>query len=110
MLRGERDVLRTSDHRHGFDELRQLAQERGLIVQARRTAYLGDDELLLLSWLAAAQRPTTERLLPGDVQITSSVLRCAAILTEAGIRLHPLTLYRHHLGRVMRRLDENRPN
>jgi hypothetical protein len=97
ILRGERQALRSPAEIQAFDRLRALADVNGVAICDSGTAYLADGELALLSWLAAAQRPTMQGVRPADVQLASAIADCARLLMASGKRLYPLTLYRHHL-------------
>ncbi|WP_232495540.1 hypothetical protein [Novosphingobium kaempferiae] len=97
ILRGERKALRSPAEIQAFDQLGALAGANGIAICDIGTAYLGDGELRLLSWLAAAQRPTKEVVPPDDVQLYAAIAECASLLLASGMRLYPLTLYRRHL-------------
>ncbi|MPS68674.1 hypothetical protein ACLIMP_17440 [Novosphingobium aerophilum] len=94
LLRGEETL---AEHAACFVRLRTLATRRALTVLQPGTLYLGDDELTLLGWIAAAQRQVSRRFRPDDRCLAASIERCAGILDEAGLHLHPLTLYEHWL-------------
>ena len=75
-------------------ELRHMARERGLAIMPPRTPYVGSDELLILSWLAGAQRVTGPPSPPqGDQAFLMAIVGCAALLDSMGLHLSPLTLY-----------------
>jgi hypothetical protein len=81
-----------------FRRLRQAAERQGLAILPLETRYLGDDELTLLGWIAAAQRSKAGELRPADRCLHAIVCRCARMLEEEGLRLYPLTLYEHWLA------------
>ncbi|MFT4052869.1 MAG: hypothetical protein QM681_00055 [Novosphingobium sp.] len=55
-LRGDGRAQRTGDLDARFHRLRQVAARAGLEVMAPDSAYVGQGELTLLCWIAAAQR------------------------------------------------------
>lgn len=97
MLRDENDPAVDDLLVAAFVSLRHLARRQGLQIQHPDALYLGDDELTLLSWIAAAQRIAAVHLRPVDRYLAAIITRCASLLEEAGIRLYPLTLYQHRL-------------
>ena len=97
MLRGENDRSRDDPLVAAVARLRHLARRKGLVIQDPGALYLGDDELTLLSWVAAAQRVAAAHLRPADRCLAAIIARCASLLEEAGLRLYPLTLYKHRL-------------
>ena len=97
MLRDENDPAVDDPLIAAFVRLRHLARRKGLVIRRPDVLYLGDDELTLLSWIAAAQRIAVAHLRPTDRCLAAIITRCAALLEGAGFRLYPLTLYRHRL-------------
>jgi hypothetical protein len=100
ILRGENDPFLDHQHAAAFTRLRVLASRQGLIIQDADARYLGDDELTLLSWLAAAQRVAVRHLRPQNRRLAAVLTRCAVLLEKAGLRLYPFTLYGHRLQDV----------
>lgn len=81
-----------------FVRLRDLVQAGGYPILPIDTPYLGAGELLVLSWLAVAQRVVAPGCKgPSQSDLASAIGACAATLTEAGLRLYPLSLYAHRL-------------
>lgn len=94
MLRGDPTDDRASFvYEEQFRRLRELAARSGLRVKEPGTAWLGSDELLMISWLAQAQRVLgyTRQFHP-DGTLTLTVVHCAGTLNALGIQLPPLTL------------------
>lgn len=81
-----------------FNRLRQIAERKGYVILSIGAGYLGDDELTLLGWIAAAQRTTATHLQSPDRCLRAALRRCAIALEEEGLRLRPLTLYKHWLA------------
>ncbi|WP_395396601.1 hypothetical protein WBP07_28405 [Novosphingobium sp. BL-8A] len=107
ILRGEDDLLLTGSDAQAFAALRQLARSNGFVIHEPKTIYVGDHELALLSWLAAAQRISASHLRPKDRMLAANIRRCAMLLENAGLRLYPLTLYSRmleHTGFVQAKL------
>ncbi len=77
----------------GFMDLRRLAAQHGLAVQPPSTPFIAESELLLLSWLAEAQRVAGPATAPDDPCLVAAIARCAGMLEANGLRLAPLTLY-----------------
>ena len=98
ILRGEDDLLLTGSDAQAFAALRQLARSNGFVIHEPKTIYVGDHELALLSWLAAAQRISASHLRPKDRMLAANIRRCAMLLENAGLRLYPLTLYSRMLA------------
>lgn len=97
MLRGENEASSDDLFVAAFARLRHLAPRKGPQIQHPGALYLGDDELTLLSWIAAVQRIAAVHLRPADCCLAAIITRCASLLEEAGLRLYPLTLYQHRL-------------
>jgi len=97
ILRGEDDPLLNGNPDNAFVRLNHLARRKGLVIHAADNVYLGDDELSLLSWLAASQRASAQHLRPADHCLAAVIRRCADLLDDAGVRLYPLSLYWHRL-------------
>lgn len=77
-----------------FAELRDAAKTARLAIQPIASPYMSNDELLLLGWLAQAQRvamPTID--MPRDPALKLAVVRCAGLLDAGGFRLSPFTIY-----------------
>ena len=75
-------------------ELGRLAIERGLEIQQPEAPYVSQDELLLLGWLAEAQRTAPSVLTPSpSLALQAAILAAAETLNMLGWWLPPLTLY-----------------
>lgn len=97
LLRGETDPLLDGHDVNAFVRLRHLARRKGLVIHEAEVPYLGDDELTLLSWLAASQRIAATHLRPADRCLAAIITRCGIALQQAGLMLYPLTLYQYRL-------------
>lgn len=76
-----------------FAQLRQLAQDNGLAIQAPGCPYVGTDELQLLAWVARAQRYKAYREnFHADERLTRSIFLCAGLLAGQGISLPSVTM------------------
>jgi hypothetical protein len=82
-----------AEHMRCFAHLRRVAGEHGLVLQPPDLAYVGEDELRLLSWLAEAQRVVSAGTAPIEPDLRAAIMRCAGLLDGMGFRLSPLTLY-----------------
>ncbi len=94
MLRGEPTDDRAQFVYQGqFGRLRDLVEQVGMRVSAPGTVWLGANELLLLSWLAQAQRVLGyTRPFHSDATLNLTVVHCAGTLNALGIQLPSLTL------------------
>lgn len=88
---------RHGGHPDAFRRLKQIAERKGYVILSARAAYLGDDGLTLLRRIAAVQRNAASHLQPSDRCLLAALQRCAVVLEEEGLRLRPLTLYKHWL-------------
>ncbi|WP_313392138.1 hypothetical protein [Sphingobium yanoikuyae] len=98
ILRGREGAAGNSRIAGDFARLRDLAQAGGHPVLPVGTLYLGNSELLLLSWLAVAQRiiaPKCEG--PSQTDLASAIAACADTLISMGLRLYPISFYAHRL-------------
>jgi len=71
-------------------ELAASAGASGLAIELAGSRFVGEDEHILLAWLATRQRPTLKFVLADraphlDIRVTAA----AKVLLEAGIRLPP---------------------
>lgn len=82
---------------HGhFHKLRDRARRNGIMIQRAGAPYVYPDELLLLRWLAEAQRRRGRRTYHlRDDSLATSLWHCAAILKEEGMFLPYQTLSIH---------------
>ncbi len=94
ILRGADLVDGDAEKSNAFRRLRHIAARKDMEILSPQTRYLGDDELTLLAWLAAAQRINAADMLPADRCLFAVIARCARLLEEADLKLYPLTLYR----------------
>lgn len=94
MLRGDQtDDRALFLYEAQFGRLRDLAHRAGMRVNVPGTTWLGSDELLLLAWLAQAQRVLGyTKSFHRDATLTLTVVHCAGTLNALGIQLPPLTL------------------
>lgn len=76
-----------------FGDLRRHVARLGLRVQPPATPYVTEAELMVLSWLAQAQRVAGFSSAPADAALLSALAGCAGLLDGMGLRLSPLTLY-----------------
>jgi hypothetical protein len=97
LLRGGEVLEERQGRPDTFRRLRQIAGRKGYVILSASAGYLGDDELTLLGWIAAAQRTTASHLQRADRCLLAALQRCAVVLEEEGLRLRPLTLYKHWL-------------
>ena len=93
ILRQERDARVVPGAPPCFARLRELAAAEGYAILPPDTPYLGEAELTLLSWIAAAQRTVTAGCEPAAHPLGTVISHCAKILGEMGLRLYPLSLY-----------------
>lgn len=76
-----------------FERLRELVRRTGLKIHLPGSAWLGADELKLLSWLAQAQRVVGyTRPFHRDSVLTLTVVHCAGTLNALGIHLPAISL------------------
>ncbi|MFA7603365.1 MAG: hypothetical protein WCY29_10190 [Novosphingobium sp.] len=107
--RGGPDAAPTPDQLALFADLRDRATRYGLHIQAPDNSYVGADELRLLGWLAERQRVAGwSSAIHADEALTRAVVRCAAMLTAAGMRLPPGTVYTARLHRLVAPPETNR--
>lgn len=94
MLRGDQTEDRALFvYQEQFARLRDLAHRVGLHINVPGTAWLGADELLLLAWLAQAQRVAGyTRSFHSDATLRLTIVHCAGTLNALGVQLPPLTL------------------
>lgn len=79
---------------HCFAELRNAAKAVGLAIQPIDAPYMTSEELLLLGWLAQAQRVAVPSIdTSRDPALRLAIIRCAALLDAGGLRLSPFTIY-----------------
>lgn len=76
-----------------FSDLRHHAGRQGLRVQPPLIPYVSEAEIILLSWLAEAQRVAGPGSAPDDANLMAALADCAGLLNAIGLRLSPLTLY-----------------
>lgn len=89
-----RDRRLRSDSADHFAQLRHLATIHGLAILPPAAPYMSGDEVLLLGWIAQAQRVVSPTLtMPRDRALVAVVVRCAEALDAGGLRLTPLTIY-----------------
>lgn len=78
----------------GLAALRDAASGAGLDIQPADCPFLSPDELLLLGWLAQAQRSTTVWLVaPRHASLRLAIIRSAAAFDAAGLRLASSAIY-----------------
>lgn len=75
-----------------FEGLAREAERQSLIVLKPRAPYVGSDELLLIKWLADAQRASNAFPPDLDERVVDGVKACAEWLTAVGLRLPPRTI------------------
>lgn len=92
-LRGEAQARKSRDLDVRFRRLRQIAGRAGLETMAPGCAYVGQHELMLLCWIAEAQRVSSPGSGPDNRCLATAVRRCAEALDAVSLRLPPLTLY-----------------
>ena len=94
ILRGDQtDDRALFVYREQFGRLRDLAHRAGMRINAPGTAWLGDDELMLLACLAQAQRVLGyTRSFHSDATLTLTIVHCAGTLNALGLHMPPLTL------------------
>lgn len=97
ILRGEKGAMPQPPGTTCFLRLRILARRQGIALLPPGTPYLGEGELTLLSWIAAAQRTVPAGFRPANACLAAVAARCAGRLGDLGLRLYPFTLYSHHL-------------
>lgn len=93
ILRGGVDVRVSPDQAESFADLRRCAAANALVIAPPDAPYAAVDELLIISWLADAQRLVSKVGGPADAALAQSVRRCADILSGMRLRLSPLVLY-----------------
>lgn len=77
-----------------FADLRTAAKAAGLPIQPLGTPYITMSELLMLGWLAQAQRVAAPSMDPPfDRALRVAIARCAELLNAEGLRLSPSTIY-----------------
>lgn len=92
-LRGDAFAGKSRDLDVRFRRLRQIAARAGLEVMPPGSSYVSQNELMLLCWIAEAQRGVGPVSAPDNRCLAEGVRRCALALDTASIRLPPLTLY-----------------
>ncbi|WP_434405231.1 hypothetical protein [Sphingobium sp. DN12] len=94
MLRGDpTDDRAQFVYNEQFRRLRDLAEHAGMRLNEPGTVWLADHELLLLSWLAQAQRVLGyKRQFHTDATLTLAAVNCAGTLNALGIQFPPITL------------------
>ncbi|WP_146037385.1 hypothetical protein [Novosphingobium guangzhouense] len=98
ILRGHEGAAGGRGVADDFARLRDLARAGGYPVLPVGTPYVGASELMLLSWLAVAQRVVAPGCqAPSQDDLASVISTCAERLSAKGLRLYPLTLYAHRL-------------
>jgi len=75
-----------------FEGLARDAERQSFTVLRPRAPYVGSDELLLIKWLADAQRASHTFPPDLDERIVEGVKACAEWLTAVGLRLPPRTI------------------
>lgn len=76
-----------------FMVLRQFARRNGLNILTLEAKYVTSSELVILRWLAEAQRETGLRTCHfRDIGLTTSLRHCASVLKAIGAHLPPKTL------------------
>lgn len=90
----ESRMLRQSLRTSCFADLRSAAKAAGLPIHPPGTLYMTISELLLLGWLAQAQRVAPPWMDPPvDRTLRIMIARCAQMLNAEGLRLSPSTIY-----------------
>ncbi|MGF7156255.1 hypothetical protein [Novosphingobium gossypii] len=98
LMRGGGKMARSVDVADLFAQLRILAAQEGYPIMPGGTPYLSDGELVLLSWLAVAQRMVAPGCKsPGPPRLALAIENCAKVLTAMRLRLYPLSLYAHRV-------------
>ncbi len=93
IIRGGHHALISDEMARCFERLRRLAADNDLIISPPGTPYIIASELMLISWLASAQRVVPARPMPDNLCLKAIVRRCAQILSDMRLRLSSLTLY-----------------
>jgi hypothetical protein len=88
-LRGERlSQLRTiKDAPAAFAHLASVARASGMTLFAGHSPFVSDGEIALLTQIATAQRQEGSRRLRDDAPMAIAIMRCCAVLHDAGIWL-----------------------
>lgn len=92
-LRGEAFAGKSRDLDVRFRRLRRIAARAGIEAMPPGSAYVSQNELMLLCWIAEAQREAGPDSVPDNRCLAAVVRRCAQALVVASLRLPPLTLY-----------------
>jgi len=75
------------DAKDAFSNLADIARQRGAVIFASESPFVGDAEIEILTHIAAAQRQEGRALARVDSMEFDALLRCATVLREAGIWL-----------------------
>ncbi|MGE4323528.1 MAG: hypothetical protein AB7E60_10930 [Sphingobium sp.] len=100
-LRGDPGARRLpAAQRAVFAELARAARANGLVILPPGSPFIGMEEMLLLAWVASAQRVVAITPPPSDPALACAIVACADTLTAMNARMSTLALYGAllHLG------------
>lgn len=88
-LRGDRlcQFRGIDDAPAAFAHLASVARASGMAIFAGHSPFVSDAEVALLTQIATAQRLEGSRRLRDDAPMAIAIMRCCAVLHDAGIRL-----------------------